>query len=312
MSNIKVFGHKTPDTDSVCSAIVFSWYMTEIKNTPATPFIPGNPNKETAFAIKKLGISTPEKIEVVNEGDKVAIVDTTNPDELIDGVENAEVIEIVDHHKLGGLKTSSPLNTTIRPVGCTSTVIYEILNAKNVTDIPKNIASLMITAIISDTLNLTGPTTTAEDKAAVSELNKVANLDLDSYAGELFTAKSDLTGMSARDILMADAKELDLAGKKILIGVHETTTVENAISMKSEILSEMNSVKAEKKYNGIFFFVVDILNAYAEAILVSEYEKQVIEKAFSVTANKTGDQATLPSIVSRKKQIIPALEKALN
>lgn len=309
MTNIKVFGHKTPDTDSVCSAIAFAWYLTEKKGTPATPYIAGVPNKETAFALNKLGVGTPEKIDSIGEGDQVAIVDTTNPDELISNPEEAEVLEIVDHHKLGGLKTITPLKATIRPLGCSSTVIWGIMKSEGVNRVPKEIAGLMLTAIISDTLKLTGPTTTDEDKVAVDELKEIAGLDVESYATELFEAKSDLTGMSPKDVLLADAKEFDLADKKVLVGVHETTNPKNALAMKKELIEEMNAVKTEKKYDGAFFFIVDILASYAEAILASDYEKGVVEKAFNALASN--DQANLPGIVSRKKQIVPALEKAL-
>ena len=309
MATIKVFGHKVPDTDSVCSAIVFAWYLTEKKSTPATAYIAGKPNKETAYALKKLKVKTPELIESVEEGDKVVIVDSTNPEELIGNLEEAEVLEVIDHHKLGGLKTSTPLKATIRPLGCSSTVIWEVLKADGVNELPKEVASLMLTAILSDTLKLTSPTATENDKQAVAELQKMTDLNVDEYAEELFAAKSDLTGMGAKDVLLADAKEFDLKGKKVLIGVHETTKPGNALKMKTELISEMNKVMAEKKYDGVFFFIVDILNAYAEAITASPFEKGVVEKAFSVEVKD--NQVKLPGIVSRKKQIVPNLEKAL-
>lgn len=311
MANIKVFGHKSPDTDSTCSAIFYAWYLTEKMNNPATPYIAGAPNKETTFALEKLGVQCPETITSVSENDQTVIVDTTNPDELIDGIENAQIVEIVDHHKLGGLTSQYPLKATIRPVGCSATVIFSILKQEDQTDIPPQMASLLLTAIISDTLNFTSPTTTEEDKQAAKDLQKISGIDVDKYADELFTAKSDLTGMTAKDVLLADAKELDLSGKKVLVAVHETTNPKNALAMKNDIISEMNLVKTDKNYDGVFFFIVDILNAYAEALPASRHEKEIIEKAFSVSADEDSNQIHLPGIVSRKKQIVPSLENAL-
>jgi manganese-dependent inorganic pyrophosphatase len=307
---IKVFGHKSPDTDSTCTPIAYVWYLNEIEKQEAEAFVLGDPNREAKFVLDHLKVNLPERLDSLAEGDKVVIIDTNNPEELPDNLEEVQIIEIIDHHKLTGkLSTSEPVSITFRPIACTATIVWQKIKAKNA-QVPKEIAGLLLAAILSDTLKFTSPTTTDEDKRAADELAKLAELKPDEFADKMFEAKSDLTGMSPKDILLTDSKIFELGNKKVRISVLETTKPVNAIELKSSLIAEMSELKTTEKLDLIFFFVVDILESSATLLVPGEEEKGVAEKAFN--ANLDDGTAVLPGVVSRKKQIIPNLEKALS
>jgi len=290
---------------------VYAWYLSEKKNTPAKAYAPGNLNRETEFILKKFKVETPEKIESVTEKDKIIIIDTTNPDELIEGVDKAEIVEIIDHHKLaGGLSTPGPISITVRPVACCATILWRQFKREGNDDIPMEIAGLLLSAVLSDTLKFTSPTTTDEDKEASEELAKIVGVDIDQYCEEMFEAKSDLSGMNEKDVVLIDSKVFDLAGKKIRISVLETTKVENALLMKDGILSAMCNIAKEEMLDGIFFYIVDILKSEATLLVPDKFEIETAQKAHDCEIKD--NQAKLPGVVSRKKQIVPNLEKALS
>jgi manganese-dependent inorganic pyrophosphatase len=307
---IKVFGHKPADTDTTCSPIVYAWYLSEKRNTDAKAFRLSDINKETEFVLKRFGIEKPELLEKLKEGEQVIIIDTNNPDELLEGINDVEILEIIDHHKLaGGLSTPAPLKVTVRPVACSATILWDMFNADGNTDLPKEMAGLLLSAILSDTLKFTSPTTTEDDKKAAEELAQIAEVNIDKYADEMFAAKSDLSGMGAKEVLMSDSKLFDLKGKKVRIGVLETTKPENALAMKEDILKEMENIKSEESLDAHFFSVVDILNSASDMIILGDLEKEIAEKAFNCQVKD--NQTYLDGIVSRKKQMIPNIEGAI-
>jgi len=307
---IKVFGHKNPDTDSVCSAIVYAWYLSSKKNQEAKPFIQNDINRETEYILKNFNVEKPDMLDNLAKRDRVVIVDTNNPDELPDNIQSTEILEILDHHKLaGGLSTPQPIKITIKPIACTATIIWQIMTKESNNDIPRNIAGLMVSAILSDTLKFTSPTTTDEDKKAVKELAKIAELNIDKHADKMFAAKSDLSGMKPNDILLSDSKLFDMGSKKVRISVLETTKPENALNMKKDLVNEMKIIKKSESLHAMFFFIVDILNTEATLIVPSKHEEDIAIKAFNNSFKE--DAMILPSIVSRKKQIVPAIEKVL-
>jgi manganese-dependent inorganic pyrophosphatase len=303
---LKVFGHLNPDTDSTAAAIVYSWFLEQTGHS-AKPYLLGEPNKEALFVLDHFSLKAPELLEDVQEGEEVVIVDTNNPDELPKSIDKATIREIVDHHKLvGGLSTPDPIRLTMRPVACTMTVIWEIMQRQKITDLPEDIAGLMLAAILSDTLKFTSPTTTPEDKDVAEKLAAIAKLDIEEFAADMFSAKSDLTGMSTKDILLSDSKIFPMGDKKIRVSVLETTDIKPALSMESAILQAIEDMKKEESLDGLFFFIVDILNSASTLILSTEYEKEIAEKAFGAAA--VNNSMELPGIVSRKKQMVPSLE----
>ena len=309
MSTLKVIGHVNPDTDSTCSPIVYAWYLTNLKGIDAKPYLAGQPNKEALYVLNKFGIEKSEVITNFEEADNIVLIDTNNADELLPGYENAEIVEIVDHHKLfGNLITSSPITISMEPVACVATIIWDKIKQVNDSNIPIEMAGLLLAAIISDTLKFTSPTTTEKDRIAVKELSEISKIDIGDLANEMFEAKSDLSGMTADDILHVDSKVFEFGDKKLRISVLETTKPANALAMKSDIIDRMNELKREG-IDGVLLYVVDILNTSSEVIVPSDFEKEIVRKAHNVEFN--AETVTLPGVVSRKKQIAPNIEKAL-
>ncbi|MGB0757054.1 MAG: DHH family phosphoesterase, partial [Patescibacteria group bacterium] len=182
MNPIKVFGHTTPDTDTVVSAIVYAWYLNEIQKTPAESYILGELNKETEYVLSTFNVDVPPVLEDVSDDDRVIIVDTNNPEELPGNLANATIVEIIDHHKLtGGITTQTPLSITMRPMAATASLIYTIFNPE-LHDMPKGIAGILCSAILSDTLAFRSPTTTNEDKVIAEELAEIAGINLQEHA----------------------------------------------------------------------------------------------------------------------------------
>ncbi len=310
MSEIKVFGHINPDTDSVASPIVYAWYLSQIKKIPAKAYIANEPNREALYLIQRFGFTKPETLGEFTPEDKIVIIDTNNADELKSGFEIAQILEIIDHHKFfGNISTAVPIKVTMKPVACVATILWQIIKVNSTNNIPANVAGLLLGAILSDTLKFTSPTTTQEDRDAANELVNIAILSVDELATSMFEAKSDLTGMTPDDVLHMDSKIFELSGKKVRISVLETTSPDKALETKSAIVQRMSELKQEESLDMIFFYIVDILNSSSEVLVTNTEEKTIIEKAYKTSF--TGDSVTLPGIVSRKKQMVPNIEIAL-
>ena len=193
---IKVFGHLSPDTDATTAAIVWAWYLNEHTADTATPYILGELNSETAFVLNRFGFALPELLPELVAGESVVVVDTNNPQELPHNINELNLVSLIDHHKLvGGLTTDTPTDITIKPLACTATIMFDLLAAREIT-LPANIAGLMLSAILSDTLGFRSPTTTPHDKDVAEKLAGLLSLDCTRYADEMFAAKSDISGFS--------------------------------------------------------------------------------------------------------------------
>lgn len=303
MSKIFIIGHKNSDTDSVLASLTYTELKNKLGLKAQAVLAKGGLNKETQFVLEKFDTKPPVSDFEIKKDNQVILVDHNEPSQIDERVNIGEIVEIIDHHKLGGLSLPLPILVRIEPVGCTSTLIAKIFEENNL-EVPKEMANLLICGILSDTLNFNSPTTTEEDKKIAQELNRTADLDLDKLSQEMFKAKSDLTGVSPINILTADYKTFDMSGKKIGIGVFETVDPNPALSLKDKLLSEMTKLKDKEKLDYIFFGIVDILGQKTH-LLVPEGE-EIIKKAFKVEVE---DQvAILDGVVSRKKQIVPPLE----
>ena len=301
-----VFGHKSPDTDSTGSPIIWAWYLSEVRGTPATPALLGEPNTEAAFVIDKWGFDKPEIIAGVSEGDQVVIVDTNNPAELPDAINDADILQIIDHHKLtGGLETKGPIDITIKPLACTATIMYNLMG-DNADKMPENIKGAMLSCILSDTLEFRSPTTTEQDKALAEKLAADLGLDLSAYASEMFEAKSDISAFSDAELIRMDSKEYAVDGTKFRVSVLETTAPKLVLDRKDSLMASMADVAKEDGVDQVLLFVVDILNEEATLFVPNDLVKGVAEKSFDATVS--GDTVVLPGIMSRKKQIIPNLK----
>lgn len=303
--SIKIFGHKSPDTDATASAIVWAWYM-NYKNVAATPYVLGMPNTETLFVLKHWGVDLPEQLNELSETDKVIVVDTNNPEELLDGINDAEVIQIIDHHKLvGGLTTSAPIEVCIKPLASTASVMYTLMTKADLAAMPKHIKGLMLSCIISDTLEFRSPTTTDFDKEIAIDLATDLGLNLTEYAGQMFEAKSDVSHFSDEELVKMDSKKYEVGGKKYRISVLETTAPQIILDRKESIISTISDIKKEESIDEVLLFVINILKEEATFFVANDEVKKIAETAFNATVNS--DLVVLPGIVSRKKQIIPAL-----
>jgi manganese-dependent inorganic pyrophosphatase len=301
-----VFGHKSPDTDSTGSAIVWAWYLSEVKGIAAKPVLLGEPNTEAAFVLRHWDLAKPEIIADVTADDKVVIVDTNNPAELPPSINSAKIQAIIDHHMLvGGLKTNSPIEITIRPLACTATLMHDLMGA-DLARAPRAIKGAMLSCILSDTLEFRSPTTTAHDKAVAEKLAADLAVAIPELASAMFEAKSDVSAFSDAALLRMDSKEYNVAGKELRISVLETTAPRVLLDRKASLMASMVDVAKEDGADQVLLFVIDILREEATLLVPNDLVKQMAEASFGCTV--TGDTVVLPGIMSRKKQIIPSLK----
>ena len=301
-----VFGHKSPDTDATLSAIIWAWYLTNVRGGNAQPRLLGEPNTEAAFVLKHWGFAKPEVIADVAAGQDVVIVDTNNPAELPPGINDANIMAIIDHHMLvGGLKTKTPINVVMRPLACTATVMHDIMGA-DVAKLPQEIKGAMLSCILSDTLEFRSPTTTPHDKAVAEKLAADLGVSIPDLAGQMFAAKSDVSSFSDAELLRMDSKEYSVAGKDLRVSVLETTAPKVVLDRKAGLMKSMETVAKEDGADQVLLFVVDILREEATLLVPNDLVKQMAEASFGVKVS--GDTVVLPGVMSRKKQIIPALK----
>ena len=301
-----VFGHKSPDTDSTGSPIIWAWYLNEIKGSDAEAVLLGEPNSEAAFVLEKWNLPKPRIISDVAEGQTVVIVDTNNPAELPDAINDADITAIIDHHKLvGGLETKGPIDITIRPLACAATILHDLMG-DDAAKMPEAIKGAALTCILSDTLEFRSPATTDHDRAVAEKLAAELGLDIASYAADMFAAKSDVSSFSDAELLRMDSKEYEVDGTKFRVSVLETTAPGVVLDRKASLMESMTSVASEDGVDQVLLFVVDILNEEATLLVPNDLVKGVAEKSFDAAVS--GDAVVLPGIMSRKKQIIPNLK----
>ncbi len=301
---IKIFGHLAPDTDATGSALIWEWYLNEVIGKPAKAYVLGTPNTEAAFVLERWGFDIPEFLEDIEAGDEVVIVDTNNPAELPKSINEANIFEIIDHHLLvGGLVTKLPTKITMRPVAATATIMYWLIGSA---EIPDNIKGLILSCILSDTLEFRSPTTTPRDREVAAELAGELKIDIQSYAAEMFAAKSDVSRFSDAELLRMDSKKYDVADTSFRVSVLETTDPASILSRKDSLIASMETVASEDGVDQVLLFVIDILNEEATLLVPNDLVKTLAEKSFD--ASVSGDTVVLPGVMSRKKQIIPNLK----
>ncbi len=303
---ILVFGHKSPDTDSTGSAIIWAWYLNEVRGQVAEAVLLGEPNTEAAFVIKQWDCPKPRIVGAIADGTKAVIIDTNNPAELPSNVNALDVLAIIDHHKLvGGLETKGPIDVIIRPLACTATVMHDIMGA-DVALMPNWIKGLMLSCILSDTLEFRSPTTTAHDRTVAEKLAQELGLSIPDYAAQMFAAKSDVGAFSDAELLRMDSKEYTVSGHDLRISVLETTAPQVVLDRKASLMASMEGVAREDGAEQVLLFVIDILREEATLLVPNVLVKTIAEASFGVTVS--GDTVVIPGLMSRKKQIIPALK----
>ena len=304
---IKVFGHISPDTDATVSAIIWSWYLNAHTATEAEAFVLGQLNKETIFVLNTWKCDEPKLLETeLTSADQVSIVDTNNPKELPESISHAEIIHIIDHHMLtGGLTSKKPIDIRIAPVASTATVLFDVMNI-SVNNLPDHIAGLILSSIISDTLAFRSPTTTPKDISLAEQLAQKLNITIDTYATQMFNAKSDISDFTDIGLVHLDSKKFDIGDLNIRISVVETTNPASVLARKDAIISAIKQVVGEESDTAdVLFFIVDILKEESTVLTYNQLTKDIISASFG--ASTTDDTTVLPGVISRKKQIIPSL-----
>ena len=304
-NKVLIFGHKNPDTDSICSSLVLEILNKKSGKNNVEARRLGNVNKETQYVLDYLGISAPELLESVAEGQEVCLVDHNEFNQSVEGIEKAKILSVTDHHRIANFETSEPLYYTAKPYGCTSTILFEEFKMLG-HEIEKKEAILMASSIISDTLLLKSPTTTDYDKKALEELGKIAEIDIEKYGLEMLKAGTDLGDFSEEELVNLDAKSLDKDGHKFVIAQVNTVSIEDVLKRQEKLESAIN---AEIERNNLELFVLaitDILNSNSEIIALGD-KADVVEKAFGVKLEN--NTAFLEGVVSRKKQILPNIDK---
>jgi len=321
---IYIVGHKNPDTDSIVSAVVMADYFKKIGKKSKALRV-GKINKETKFVLNKAKIKLPSLVKNLSKK-KVFLVDHNEAEQAGIGIERAEIFGILDHHRLGGMTTKEPIYVRIEPIGSTSTLVFNLFQEKKI-QLKKNQAFLLLSGIISDTLKLTSPATTKEDRKAVEILAKISQTNINTFSQEIFKIRSDISGIKLKDLIFSDYKEYKEKDLTFGIGVHETMNPGIVLKKDKEILSTLETFKKDKKLNLIFFALVDILNKKTYFFLPGDKEKEIAEKAFKNRASNgsEGEEEDevlfakkakenlllLPGVVSRKKQIVPPILEVL-
>lgn len=306
MEKSLVFGHQNPDTDAIGAAISYSYLLNQLgHNTEAVAL--GTPNEETQFALDHFGLTAPRVIETAaNEVSQVVLVDHNEEQQSVADIHEVEVTRVVDHHRIANFQTSNPLYYRAEPVGCTSTILYKMFKESGVT-FPKEIAGIMCSAIISDTLLFKSPTCTKEDEVAARSLAGYADVEIEEYGLEMLKAGTNLGDKSALELLDLDAKSFPLKGANVRIAQVNTVDLEEVLARKEELLTAMEAENAEKGYDLFLLVVTNILTSNS-LLLAQGSHLDKVATAFGTTL--TENQAELKGVVSRKKQVVPPLTKA--
>jgi len=305
--SVCVVGHSNPDTDSVTSAIAFANFLKAIgTDAKACMQISAeNLNPESKVVLEKFGLAAPEEITDA-AGKDVALVDFSDIAQAPANIGDANIVAVVDHHKIGDVVTSSPIFFYAKPVGCTGTVLLEMYKSNNV-DLPKDIAGGMLCAILSDTVNFKSPTCTDADKAAVAELLQITGVtDQDALFMEMLKAKSSVAGVPAKDLIFRDYKDFDMNGKKVGIGQIELASLDQVADIRDALFNAVGEVKAEGRHS-VLFMLTDVVKEGTDLMVVSD-EPAIIEGAFS--GKIEGQSMWVDGMMSRKKQVVPSLQDA--
>ncbi|MBU2871433.1 manganese-dependent inorganic pyrophosphatase [Colwellia sp. E2M01] len=301
-----VVGHKIPDSDSICSAIALSYLKTTL-GEETLPARLGELTPETMFILDKFGFEQPE-LKTSYAGEGVYIVDHSDIELAPDDIDEATILGIIDHHKLGDLTTSTPLEIWVRPVGCTNTIIKMMYDFYDV-EIPKNIAGAMMCAILSDTVIFKSPTCTTADIKCVEALAEIAGIeDFKELGMDMFRVKSAVEGTAIRDLVKRDFKDFNMNGKKVGIGQLEVIDLAVFDDIKDELHADIAALKTEGERHSVFLLLTDIMKEGSELLVASDSDT-LAEEAFGV-APKDG-KAWLDGVLSRKKQVVPPLQEVL-
>lgn len=305
LEEVLVYGHKNPDSDAICTSIAYANLRNMIvKNQKSTAVRIGELNEETKYALEYFGVESPSYVADIS-GRKVVLIDHNERTQTADGFENAKVLELIDHHRIANFKTDEPLKARVEPYGCTSTIVCEMYQEKNIVPC-KQMAGMMLSAIISDTLLFKSPTCTQNDVQACKYLAPLAEVDLNTYGMDMLKAGTNLSHKSEYEILNMDMKIFELEKGRFGIAQVNTVNESDMLVKKNDFIKEIEKMIVDLKLEGFMFVITNILTNNSVAI-VRGNRVDILETAFGKATN---DEIILNGVVSRKKQIVPPLTRA--
>ncbi|HEY4391194.1 MAG TPA: manganese-dependent inorganic pyrophosphatase [Paenibacillus sp.] len=308
MEKVLIFGHKNPDTDTICSAIAYADLKSKL-GLDVEAVALGAPNGETQYALDHFGFKAPRIVETVaNEVKDVILVDHNERQQSASDITEVRVAEVIDHHRIANFETSGPLYYRCEPVGCTATILNKMYKENGIA-VPANIAGLMLSAIISDSLLFKSPTCTEQDVAAARELAEIAGVNAEEYGLEMLKAGADLSDKSIQQLITLDAKEFDMGGSKVEIAQVNAVDVNDVLSRQAEVEAELGAIVERKGLDLFLFVVTDILNNDSVGLAIGK-AADAVEQAYNVKLEN--NTALLKGVVSRKSQIVPVLTDIFN
>ena len=306
MEEIKIFGHKNPDTDTIMSSLILEAIEKTLGVYNAKAYRLGNINKETKYALDYFGVKEPELLENIEEGTQVMLVDHNEFSQSVNGIEKAKIVRVVDHHKIANFETHEPLFYLAMPVGCTATILREMCKVSGI-KIDTVTAGLMLSAIISDTLLLKSPTCTQKDIEAAKELADIAQVDLNTYGLAMLKAGTDLSDFTPAELINIDSEPFTTNGIKYQVAQINTACIEDVLANKENLEEAMSEFMKENNVEIFALLITDILNNNSQIIALGKQE--IIEKALDVKLEN--NTAFLPGGVSRKKEVVPNIDNAI-
>ncbi|GLI07660.1 putative manganese-dependent inorganic pyrophosphatase [Paenibacillus tyrfis] len=308
MDKVLIFGHKNPDTDTICSAVAYAHLKTQLGQN-VEPVRLGSVNGETQYALDYFKVEAPRLVETVsNEAKNVILVDHNERQQSASDIDQVRVLEVIDHHRIANFETSGPLYYRAEPVGCTATILKKLYKENGVA-IPKEIAGLMLSAIISDSLLFKSPTCTDEDVAAARELAEIAGVNAEVYGLEMLKAGADLSDKTIAQLITLDAKEFQMGSYKVEIAQVNAVDTNDVLSRQAELEAALSGIIAEKNLDLFLFVVTDILNNDSIGLALGR-AAHAVEQAYNVKLED--NKAVLKGVVSRKSQIVPVLTDTFN
>lgn len=307
MSKVLIFGHKNPDTDTVCSAIVYN-FLKRLQGMDTEAVVLGEVNDETRFALDYFGVDVPRLVSELNEGQEVILVDHNEFQQSAAGIEKAVIKEVIDHHRIANFETAHPLYYRCEPLGCTATILKKIYDEQEVT-INKQIAGLMLSAIISDSLLLKSPTCTLRDRLAAEDLAIIAGVNLEEYGLAMLKAGANTKDKTIKELIDVDAKEFVLNNEKLVIAQINTVDSKEVTARKDELEVTIEKEIAEKSLSAFVFVITNILTSDSEVLVLGD-KKDKVANAFNKTLEN--NLMTLAGVVSRKKQVVPQVTEEFN
>ena len=310
MSKFLVFGHQNPDTDAIASSYGWAHLEREVFGRDAEAVALGTPNEETAFALEYFGVTAPRVVESAKaEGvNQVVLTDHNEFQQSIADIKEVEVAAVIDHHRVANFETANPLYMRLEPVGSASSIVYRAFKENGVTP-PKEVAGLLLSGLISDTLLLKSPTTHATDPQVAAELAENAGVNLEEYGLALLKAGTNLASKSAEELIDIDAKTFTLNGNDVRVAQVNTVDIAEVLERQEEIEVAMTAAIVSEGYSDFVLMITDIVNSNSEIVaLGSNMDK--VEAAFNFKLEN--NHAFLAGAVSRKKQVVPQLTDAFN